>query len=187
MRCPLKKKQFISIAFTVVLLSLVWIIITPVMFPGAQADSVQEASHRGFYAPDFTLPTPQGDSHSLSDYQGSPVLVFFWASWCSICRSVMPGLERVYQDYSPLGFKILAVNTQDVTNAGVDYFQSRGYAYTLLLDNNGAVANQYRMHALPTSVLIGPDGIITDVIIGSGMSEGFLRARLSELLAEGGE
>lgn len=183
----MKKKQYLGIAFTLVLLSLAWMFITPILFPGAQADSVQEAPHRGFYAPDFTLSSPQGNAHALSDYQGSPVLVFFWASWCSICRSVMPGLERVYQDFSEQGFTILAVNTQDVTNAGTNYFKDRGYSYTLLLDNNGLVANQYRMHALPTSVLIGPDGIITDVVIGSGMSEGFLRVRLMDLLAEGGD
>jgi peroxiredoxin len=157
------------------------------LFPRAQADSPQEAPHRGFYAPDFTLPSPLGDFHTLSDYQGSPVLVFFWASWCSVCRSVMPGLDQVYQDFSPQGFTILAVNTQDVTTTGVDYFQSAGYSYTLLLDNDSTVANRYQMHALPTSVLIGPDGVITDVIIGAGMSEGFLRARLTDVLAEGGE
>lgn len=183
----MKKKQFIIVAITLAILSLVWIILTPILFPVAQADAAQTAPHRGFYAPDFTLQSPQGETHTLSDYQGSPVLVFFWASWCSVCRSAMPGLEAVYQDLSPQGFTILAVNTQDTLSAGVDYFRSQGYTYTLLLDRDGAVANEYRMHAVPTSVLIGPDGKVTDVIIGSGISQGFLQARLADLFAEGAQ
>jgi hypothetical protein len=52
----------------------------------------------------------------------------------------------------------------------------------MLLDKDGAVAKNYQIHALPTSVLVAPDGIIMDVIIGSGMSEGFLRSRLNDIV-----
>jgi thiol-disulfide isomerase/thioredoxin len=185
----LKKKRFLSAAFLLILLSLVWITLTPVFFPNTQADAAQTAVHRGFYAPDFTLETPQGVTHTLADYQGKPVLVFFWASWCSVCKSAMPGLEAVYQDYSPQGFRILAVNTtnQDTLSTAEAYFQSQRYAFTMLLDQDGAVADLYRMRAVPTSVLIDPEGRVTDVIIGSGISEGFLRARLESLLMKSEE
>ena len=185
----MNKQHFIRIAVTVALLSLVWISLTPVFFPNTQTGAAQTAPHRGFYAPALTLMTPEGDTHALADYQGSPVLVFFWASWCTVCKSAMPGLEAVYQDFSPQGFKILAVNTthQDTLTAAEAYFQSKGYAFTMLLDRNGTVANLYRMRAVPTSVLIDSEGIVTDVIIGSGISEGFLRARLVTLFEKDGE
>jgi alkyl hydroperoxide reductase subunit AhpC len=101
----------------------------------------------------------------------------------------MPGLESIYQEFGPQGFTILAVNTtnQDVLSTAINEFASKRYTYTMLLDRDGSVANLYRMRAVPTSFLIGPDGRITDVIIGSGISEGFLRARLKQLLAEGSE
>lgn len=185
----MKKKQFIGIALTLTVLSLTWMLITPILFSQAQADTPISAPHRGFFAPPFTLETPQGVSHSLDDYQGQPVLVFFWASWCSICKSAMPGLEAVYQDLASEGFMILAINTtfQDSLPAAMDYFQAQGFTYTMLLDQEGLVANNYQMRAIPTSILIDRDGIVRDVIIGSGMSEGFLRARLSELIAEGAQ
>ena len=183
----MKKKQYIGIALLITLISLAWILLTPMLFPVMPADAAIAAPHRGFLAPGFTLETPSGATKSLADYKGQPVLVFFWASWCSVCKSAMPGLERVYRDFAPLGFAILAINTtnQDILSTAIAYFESQGYTYTLLLDRNGSVAAQYRMRAVPTSVLVGPDGIVTDVIIGSGISEGFLRARLGELLAEG--
>ena len=185
----MKKIQFIRIAFTLGILGLVWIILTPLLFSDTQVDDSQTAPHRGFYAPLFTLSTPQGEVHSLADYQGSPVLVFFWTSWCSVCKSTMPGLEAVYQDFAEQGFTILAVNAtnQDTLSAAVGYFQSQGYSFTILLDQDGTVANLYRMRAVPTSVLIDSEGKVTDVIIGSGISAGFLRARLATLVAEGQE
>ncbi len=185
----MNKNQFIRIAISLVVLSLVWIALTPLLVGGAQAESPQTAPHRGFYAPPFTLGTPRGEVHSLDDYEGSPVLVFFWASWCSICKTAMPGLEAVYQDFADQGFTILAVNTtnQDSLASAETYFNAQGYSYTMLLDRDGSVANLYRMRAVPTSVLIDPQGKITDVIIGSGISEGFLRARVGALLERGVE
>jgi peroxiredoxin len=183
------KKSFISVAITLALICLVWIILTPIFFPNTQADAVGTAPHRGFYAPVFSLNTPQGEAHSLSSYQDRPVLIFFWASHCSICKSVMPGLEAVYQDYAQQGFEILAINTtnQDHLSAAEAYFQSQGYTFTMLVDQDGSVSDQYQIHAVPTSVIVNPDGKISDLIIGSGISEGFLRAHLDTLFTKGGQ
>ncbi len=183
----MNKKQFISIAITIALLSLAWIIFTPVLFPIVHTDALQTAPHRGFFAPSFSLTTPQGDLYTLADYQGSPVLIIFWASWCSVCKSILPGLEAVYRDYAPQGFAILAVNTtnQDNLSEAKAYFQSEAYTFTMLLDLDGAVANAYQMRAFPTSFLVDSNGKISDVIIGSGLTEGFLRVQLESLFTQG--
>lgn len=176
----MKKKPFIGTAITITLLSLVWIVLTPIMFPGAQAESDITAAHQGFKAPNFSLSTVDGETISLADYEGQPVLVLMWASWCSVCKATMPGLQTVYEEYSPRGFEILAVNTtfQDTLSSAENYFQSQNYTYKMLLDVDGSVSREYQIVALPTSILIAPDGTVLDVIIGSGMSDGFLRARL---------
>lgn len=181
----MSKKHFIGIATAFLLLSVLWILLTPILFTSAQADSVITAPHPGFVAPGFTLPTLQGENRSLSDYQGQPVLVLLWASWCSVCKATMPGLQTVYETFAPEGFEILAVNTtfQDTRSTAINYFQSQGYTYTMLLDQDGSVAREYQLHALPTSVLVSPDGTVLDVIIGSGLSEGYLRARLDDLFS----
>ena len=180
------KKHFIGIGLTILILSLAWILLTPVFFPPAQAEDIVTAPHPGFNAPDFTLSTPDGKSITLSDYQGQPVLVFLWASWCSVCKATMPGLQEVYSTYHPRGFEILAVNTtnQDSLPAALDYFQTQGYSYPFLMDRDGAVSQAYQLHALPTAVLVGLDGSVEDVIIGSGLSKGYLQAQLDNLLSD---
>jgi peroxiredoxin len=185
----MKKNTFIGIAITISLLSLVWIFITPILLPTDSSMVEAAAPHKGFYAPAFTLETIQGETVKLSDYNGSPVLVFLWASWCSVCKRTMPRLQTVYNDYAKEGFEVLAVNLtyQDTLSTAETYFVSKAYTYPMLLDRDGSLAQEYRVHALPTSVLIAPDGKITDVVIGSGMNEGFLRARLNDLLNSVGQ
>ncbi len=182
----MSKKIFTIIVVSVVLLSLSWIIVTPTLFPIVQAKTDTAAVHKGFQAPDFTLQTPDGQSISLSDYEGRPVLVFLWASWCSICKRTMPGLQSIYEEFAPEGFELLAINTsfQDSLTNAISYFESQGYTYTMLLDQDGSLSRDYQLHAVPLSVLVGPEGEVIDVIIGSGMSEAYLRAKLTDIYGE---
>ncbi len=175
----MNKKTFISIALTMVITGLAWTLLTPVLFPTALAGS-EAVPHPGFKAPDFSLQRPAGENVTLSELQGDPVLVFLWASWCSICKATMPDLEAVYQDYQSQGFRILAVNVayQDDQNAAEAYFNSMSYSYTMLLDLDGSVAKKYRVHALPTAVLVAPDGTVTKVVIGGGLNRATLSAML---------
>lgn len=65
----------------------------------------------GYLAPDFTLPTLDGKTVRLSDYQGKKgVFINFWATWCPPCRLEMPTMEKVYQEYQSQGLEILAVS-----------------------------------------------------------------------------
>jgi len=183
----MSKRTFLIIISGIILMSLIWIVLTPVFFSGNGVDAGTTAVHRGFQAPEFTLDSLTGDSVSLANYDGQPVLVFFWASWCSVCKRTMPGLQSVYKDYAPMGFEILAVNTtyQDTLSGATNYFTSQGYSYPMLLDRSGDTSQIYRLNAVPLSVLIDPDGDIFDVIIGSGMSEGYLRAYLEDVFPKG--
>ena len=119
---------------------------------------------------------------ALSDFQEKTVLVFFWASWCSVCKKIMPDIQTVYEEYKTKGFEVLAINTtnQDSLKSALETFKSNAYDFQLLIDNDGSVSESYQVYALPTAFLIGADGHIQDVSIGSGLTEGYLRALLSK-------
>ena len=95
----------------------------------------------------------------------------------------MPGLQKVYETFQKDGFEILAINStsQDNLQNALQYYQAQGYTFPMLLDQDGEAAHAYQIRALPTAILINPDGTISEVIIGSGVSQGYLTAALSSL------
>src|ERR1700749_2575828 len=60
-------------------------------------------------APDFTLSTPDGKKVALKDYRGKVVFLNFWATWCPSCRTEMPEMNKLYQEFKGKGFEIVAV------------------------------------------------------------------------------
>lgn len=134
---------------------------------GSVADSGRAAV--GQPAPDFTLPTLEGDAVSLSDYRGRPVLMNFWATWCAPCRREMPELVRVYNTHRDEGFVVLAVDLadQDSIDDVRAFVEEFDMTFPVLLDETGAVYNElYRLLGLPMSVFVDREGIITRIHIG---------------------
>jgi peroxiredoxin len=134
---------------------------------GSVADSGRAAG--GQPAPDFTLPTLEGDAVSLSDYRGRPVLMNFWATWCVPCRQEMPELVRAYNAHQDEGFVVLAVDLadQDSLDDVRAFVAEFDMSFPVLLDQTGAVYNElYRLLGLPMSVFVNRDGVITRIHIG---------------------
>ena len=65
----------------------------------ASTDSSETAEREPVAAPDFTLTDQYSNEHTLSDYQGKTVFLNFWATWCPPCRSEMPEIQKLYEDY----------------------------------------------------------------------------------------
>ncbi|MFQ5340225.1 MAG: redoxin domain-containing protein [Anaerolineae bacterium] len=120
----------------------------------------RRAAKIGEPAPDFTLPTPDGESVTLSELRGRPVLVNFWATWCPPCKIEMPDIENLYQKYKDQGFTVIAVDQQESPDAVRQYFADMGLSFQPVIDSSGEIFNLYRVVALPTSYFIDSDGIV---------------------------
>ncbi|MFO8037162.1 MAG: TlpA disulfide reductase family protein [Anaerolineales bacterium] len=122
----------------------------------------------GFKAPEFTLQTFEGQTVSLTNYQGSPVLINFWATWCPPCRVEMPDFQQVYDEYSVQGLIILAVNAsnKDSPNDVDQFIKEFNLTFPIPMDTSGNVGDMYHLQALPTTFFINRDGMIQHMIIG---------------------
>ena len=126
-------------------------------------------------APDFTLPTTDGASITLSGLRGSPVILNFWATWCPPCRAEMPELEAFWQDYESDRLMVIGL-AQGEEGVVVEGF-ARGVVNTtfpLLLDQRTDVGALYGVRALPTTVFIDADGRIQAIKVGGPLNRASL-------------
>jgi thiol-disulfide isomerase/thioredoxin len=139
----------------------------------------------GDTAPAFTLKTLEGNSVSLSDFKGHPIVINFWASWCPPCRDEMPVMVEAYRAHGDSGLIILAVNGRDQetsTRAVRRFVAEFQMSFPVPLDEHGDVRKRYRLRGLPTSVFIGADGLVRGVIIGPFTPTAF-ETHLKEILS----
>ena len=128
----------------------------------------------GSEAPAFTLKTPDGKTVRLSDLKGKPVVLDFWATWCGPCVGSLPHLDELYKDYAakaPESVAIYAVNettTEQDADAVKPFADKKGWSLPILLDADGSTAKAYRANAIPETVVVGKDGLVKDVFVGSG-------------------
>ncbi len=179
----MQQNQRIILYILLLIAGAAWIIVSADA-SGATRTNNLPAPQAGFPAPDFVLKSPQGESYTLSELRGQAVLVNLWATWCPPCRAEMPAIERMYQEYKARGFIVLAINTtsQDDPFAVVPFTQEYSLSFPILLDERGEVAKAYQLRSLPSSFFIGPDGVISEVVIGGPMSEALLRTRIENIL-----
>lgn len=115
-------------------------------------------------APDFTLERLSGGEVSLGDYEGQVVLLNLWATWCPPCRAEMPSMQDLYDQLSENGFTILAVaapNTQRESLENIEsYIEENNFTFPVLLDTQNSVFSTYGTGSIPTSWIVGPDGML---------------------------
>jgi thiol-disulfide isomerase/thioredoxin len=111
-------------------------------------------------APDFTLPTIDGKQVSLREYRGKVVFLNFWATWCIPCREEMPALERLHQKYQSQDLVIISIDLKESAEQVKAFFQKHALSFPALLDQDGSVFRDYLVAGMPTTYLIGRDGML---------------------------
>jgi peroxiredoxin len=127
-----------------------------------------EAPRVGHLAPDFLLQTLDGREMRLSDYRGHVVFLNFWATWCGPCKIEMPAMEKLYREFRPKGFTVVAVSS-DPEGASVTrpYRDSLGLSFTIAHDPEMLVGRLYGVRSLPLTFLVNREGVITHQIFGA--------------------
>jgi len=122
-------------------------------------------------APEFSLKSLEGGEASLEAASGKLLLLNIWATWCPPCRAEMPSMQSLYDQLSDKGFELYAVAApnppRETREKIVDYIEENSYTFPVPIDEEFVVNSLYGTGSIPTSWLIGPDGMVIARLVGA--------------------
>jgi len=151
-------------------------------FAMAGCSSNSTAPTVGNLAPNFQLDNLEGESVSLSDFRGKPVMLNFWATWCPPCVSEMPYIQQMYEEWRDKGLILLVIHMGGSPSQVKEFLQSHNLSLPVLLDINQDVAQKYGIQYIPTTFFIDKDGIIQEKIIGAFSGKAQIEMGLSKII-----
>lgn len=114
-------------------------------------------------APAFDLPTPEGERLALAALRGQPVLVNFWASWCTPCLQEHPLLMELARS----GVRIVGLNYKDDPAAAAQWLARHGNPFaTIAQDRDGRVGLDWGVYGVPETYVLDAQGVIRHKHIG---------------------
>lgn len=133
-----------------------------------QGDAPLRAPQVGQPLPDLTFATLAGDSLSLGELDGRPVLLNLWATWCPPCRAEIPFLQTLHEEYGERGLRVVGVSAD---NAGAldqveEFLAEAGVTYENALDPRGTAMDAFRLLGLPATYLLDAEGRVALVRAG---------------------
>ena len=145
-----------------------------------EATDAPEESQAPIPALDFTLTDQFGNTHTLDQYKGKTILLNFWATWCGPCRSEMPDLQAVYEDYgnNEKDLVVLGVAAPNLGQEGsaediTAFLEENGYTYPTLMNEDASLFYSYGISSFPTTFMIDKNGNVYGYIMGAQSREVF--------------
>jgi cytochrome c biogenesis protein CcmG, thiol:disulfide interchange protein DsbE len=138
----------------------------------------QQPSAGGDAAPAFSTTDLSGRKVDLAQFKGRPLLINFWASWCTACRQEMPMIQKAARAHP--GLAVVLVDERDSTGSARQFLSQLGIDMPVATDPDGTIGGSYRVSGLPTSVFVRPDGAVSSRYPGA-MDQRTLEQHLAQL------
>ncbi len=122
----------------------------------------------GATPPAVTVRDLDGKPVDLAQYVGKkPVLVEFWATWCPICKALLPKMEAAQRRYGDkVAFLVVAVAVNESQNSVRRHLSQHPMPFTFLWDADGAAVRAFQAPSTSYIVVLDANGKV--VYTGAG-------------------
>lgn len=152
------------------------------------ASNIPVGTETGQMSPDFSLSDVSGQPVTLSELRGQPVVVIFWASWCTHCEKEMPLMQDMYEKYGDQGLQVVGVNVPglggDTIEKAKAFVAQKGLSFPVVFDQAGQTYGAYGVNGVPNLFFIDKDGVMVAAYPGA-MDAERLEAQIKQLVEEG--
>jgi len=111
-------------------------------------------------APAFELTSFEGKPYKLSELRGTPVVINFWASWCTQCKDEARELQAIWAQYKDKGLLVLGVDYVDTEPEAKAYKAQYGITFPNGPDVGTKISKAYRITGVPETYFIKADGTL---------------------------
>ncbi|HLW02014.1 MAG TPA: TlpA disulfide reductase family protein [Ktedonobacterales bacterium] len=185
-KAPSRKRRAIATlifftALNIVLVAVLWSRLATAQHIISGAATIPLVGHA---APDFTL-TPwesaSGQTIRLSSLKGKPVILNFWASWCTPCNAETPLLQTTWQQYRADGVAFIGIDYQDQQQEAQQFLQKYHVTYPTGPDASGSISVDFGVSNVPATVFIDRSGVVVRQVLGP-VNAKMLDAEIQQLL-----
>ncbi len=146
----------VRLVFSIVILAALAVMSTP-------GSSAAVTLSPGDPAPRFALKDIDGNVVSLDQFKGKTVVLAFWSTWCSRCEEELTFLRDTFGGRRDVA--VVLVNQDSEKSFPAErvraYREKLGITFPVLIDEGLSLWEHYGISALPTSVVIGRNGLVT--------------------------
>ncbi len=121
--------------------------------------------------PTFEFSTLDGQTHSIEEFIGRPLLINMWKINCPPCKAELPEFVRFYAEYKDQGLEIITLNVEDSAGEVKQFMQAEQEMPWVAGYDAGMLARAWRVRGVPTSYFVSPDGVVVDVKLGAASRE----------------
>jgi len=137
---------------------------------------------KGDKPPIFRLADLNSQVHDMTDYEGQPLIINFWGTFCPPCRNEMPALQHQYDKWKDRGLKLIGINLSEDRLTVQSFIRQIGVDFPILLDKDKQTERKYGLKQYPTTFFIAPSGEIQEVVIGGVLTEEEIEQRIERLI-----
>ncbi|MGB5965798.1 MAG: protein disulfide oxidoreductase [Sulfurimonadaceae bacterium] len=111
-----------------------------------------------------------GEQFDSNAFEGKPLLIHFWATWCPACKAEADNIQRLSKYYNVITFAVKSGSSEKLHT----YMKEREFDYRVINDEDAYWSNTYNVQGYPTTFIYNSDGKISFSEVGYTSTLGLL-------------